>query len=36
MQGLRDAIADKKLEEFVAIFYAQKNMPVPELESVNN
>lgn len=33
MQGLRDAIAEKKLEEFVAIFYAQKNMPVPELES---
>lgn len=33
MQGLRDAIAQNKLEQFVEQFYAQKNMPVPELES---
>lgn len=32
MQGLRDAIAQNKLEQFVEQFYAQKNMPVPELE----
>lgn len=32
MQGLRDAIAQNKLDEFVAKFYEQKNMPVPPLE----
>lgn len=31
MQGLRDAIAEQKLDEFVADFYAQKDMPVPAL-----
>ncbi|MCC2614931.1 tRNA guanosine(34) transglycosylase Tgt [Aestuariibacter halophilus] len=31
MQGLRDAIAEQRLDDFVAEFYAQKNMPVPAL-----
>jgi queuine tRNA-ribosyltransferase len=31
MQGLREAIAEQKLEKFVAEFYAQKDMPVPAL-----
>ena len=31
MKGLRDAIAEQKLDEFVADFYAQKDMPVPAL-----
>jgi queuine tRNA-ribosyltransferase len=31
MQGLRDAIAANQLDEFVAEFYAQKDMPVPVL-----
>ncbi|MDF2178904.1 tRNA guanosine(34) transglycosylase Tgt [Aliiglaciecola sp. CAU 1673] len=32
MQGLRDAIEKGDLDGFVNEFYAQKNMPVPELE----
>ncbi len=31
MQGLRDAIEADKLEEFVADFYARRNLPVPPL-----
>ncbi|WP_166423976.1 tRNA guanosine(34) transglycosylase Tgt [Paraglaciecola sp. 20A4] len=31
MQGLRDAIAEQKLDDFVAEFYAQKDLPVPAL-----
>lgn len=31
MQGLRDAIAAGKLDDFVAEFYAQKGLPVPLL-----
>jgi queuine tRNA-ribosyltransferase len=31
MQGLRDAIADQRLDAFVIEFYAQKEMPVPAL-----
>lgn len=31
MQGLRDAIAADKLDDFVKTFYEQKNMPVPAL-----
>lgn len=31
MQGLREAISENRLDEFVEEFYAQKNMPVPEL-----
>lgn len=31
MQGLRDAIADNALDDFVNDFYAKKNMPVPAL-----
>ncbi len=31
MQGLRDAIEGQRLEAFVADFYAQKGLPVPEL-----
>ena len=33
MQGLRDAIAANQLDAFVEEFYAQKNMPVPPLET---
>lgn len=32
MEGLRNAIADNRLDEFVAEFYAKKSMPVPPLE----
>jgi queuine tRNA-ribosyltransferase len=32
MQGLRDAIAANKLDAFVTEFYAQKEMPVPQLK----
>jgi queuine tRNA-ribosyltransferase len=31
MEGLRDAIAAQTLDQFVAEFYAQKDMPVPAL-----
>lgn len=31
MQGLRDAIAEQKLDDFVTEFYAQKDLPVPAL-----
>lgn len=33
MQGLRDAIEQGQLDEFVTEFYRQKDMPVPALES---
>ncbi|HAQ49090.1 MAG TPA: tRNA guanosine(34) transglycosylase Tgt, partial [Glaciecola sp.] len=33
MQGLRDAIEQGQLDEFVTEFYQQKDMPVPALES---
>ena len=32
MQGLRDAIAANNLDAFVTEFYAQKEMPVPQLK----
>jgi queuine tRNA-ribosyltransferase len=32
MQGLRDAIAANELDDFVAEFYALKEMPVPQLK----
>lgn len=32
MQGLRDAIAANELDAFVTEFYAQKDMPVPQLQ----
>lgn len=32
MEGLRNAIANNELDEFVAEFYAQKGMDVPELK----
>jgi len=31
MQGLREAITEDKLDEFVADFYAKRNLPVPPL-----
>ena len=31
MQGLREAIAEQRLDQFVETFYAQKHMPVPAL-----
>ena len=31
MEGLRSAIEENRLDDFVEEFYAQKNMPVPEL-----
>jgi len=34
MQGLRTAIEAGELDAFVADFYAKKEMPVPELESI--
>ena len=33
MQGLRDAIEQGKLDEFVAKFYALRDLPVPQLKS---
>ena len=33
MQGLRAAIAEQKLEEFVAEFYQKRGMEVPPLEA---
>ena len=33
MQGLRDAIAANELDAFVAEFYAQKELPVPQLQN---
>lgn len=33
MEGLREAIANEQLDEFVADFYAKKSMPVPPLNS---
>lgn len=33
MEGLREAIGEGKLDEFVADFYAKKGMPVPPLEN---
>ena len=35
MQGLRDAIAEGKLEEFVAEFYALRDLPVPPLKGAD-
>ena len=31
MKDLRDAIEENKLDEFVADFYALRDLPVPEL-----
>jgi queuine tRNA-ribosyltransferase len=31
MQGLRSAIEQGQLEQFVAAFYAAKGLPVPEM-----
>ncbi|WP_100914551.1 tRNA guanosine(34) transglycosylase Tgt [Pseudoalteromonas spongiae] len=36
MEGLRNAIAENKLEEFVADFYARRGMPVPELKQIED
>jgi queuine tRNA-ribosyltransferase len=33
MQGLRDAIATNELDAFVTEFYAEKELPVPQLKS---
>ncbi|MBO9490105.1 tRNA guanosine(34) transglycosylase Tgt [Endozoicomonas sp. G2_1] len=35
MQGLRDAIAEGRLEEFVAEFYALRDLPVPPLKGAD-
>jgi queuine tRNA-ribosyltransferase len=36
MEGLRNAIAENKLDEFVEDFYARRGQPVPELKQIND
>lgn len=36
MEGLRNAIAENKLDEFVADFYARRGLPVPELKQIED
>ncbi|AIY66228.1 tRNA guanosine(34) transglycosylase Tgt [Pseudoalteromonas piratica] len=36
MEGLRNAIAENKLDEFVADFYARRDLPVPELKQIED